>query len=92
MSIDNFALEVQSQADKIFPNRTDSSMFLKLFSEIGELVADGSEEEYADVMIMLLDYGSRKMFRIEHAIREKMAINANRVWHKNDLGVMQHVG
>ena len=91
MSIDNFALEVETHADKLFPARTDASMFMKLFSELGELVEDGSEEEYADVMIMLLDYGSRKMFRIEKAIRAKMEINNKRQWKQNELGVMKHV-
>jgi len=91
MSIDNFAYEVEVHADKLFPHRTDTSMFLKLFSELGELVEDGSEEEYADVMIMLLDYGSRKMFHIEKAIRAKMAINDQRKWSINKLGVMKHV-
>lgn len=91
MSIDNFAYEVQTHADRLFPNRTDASMFMKLFSELGELVEDGSEEEYADVMIMLLDYGSRKMFHIEKAVRAKMEINGKRKWKANELGVMKHV-
>jgi hypothetical protein len=95
MSIDNFALEVQSQADKMFPNRTDTSMFLKMFSELGEMIdaktREEQEAEYADVMIMLLDFGSRKMFHIEAAIRRKQAINAARKWQVNELGVMSHV-
>lgn len=91
MSIDNLALEVQSQADVLFPDRTDASMFLKMYSELGELIDSGDEEEYADVMIMLLDYGSRKMFRIEHAIRRKMMINMSRTWKRSELGVMKHV-
>ncbi len=90
MSIDNFAYEVQQHADKLFPNRTPTSMFLKLFSEVGELVESQTEEEYADVMIMLLDYGSKQMFDIEGAIRKKMAINDKRVWITNDLGVNRH--
>lgn len=91
MSIDNLALEVQSQADRLFPNRTDSSMFMKLFTEIGELVESGDEDEYADVMIMLLDYGSRKFFNIERAIRRKMVVNDTREWEVNELGVFRHV-
>lgn len=91
MSIDNFAYEVQCHADKLFPNRTPSSMFMKLFSEIGELVEAQSEEEYADVMIMLLDYGSKQMFDIEGAVRRKMAINDQRKWVISDLGVASHV-
>lgn len=91
MSIDNFAYEVQCHADKLFPNRTDDSMFKKMFSEFGELVESGTEEEYADVMIMLLDYGSRKFFRIEQSIRAKMAINEKRKWEVTDTGVFRHV-
>jgi NTP pyrophosphatase (non-canonical NTP hydrolase) len=91
MSIDNFAYEVQCHADRLFPKRTPASMFMKLFSEIGELVEAQSEEEYADVMIMLLDYGSKNMFKIEHAIRKKMAINDARKWEINELGVARHV-
>lgn len=91
MSIDNLALEVQNQADRLFPKRTPSSMFMKLFSEIGELVEDQNEEEYADVMIMLLDYGSKRMFDIEGSIRRKMIINEKRQWIQNELGVMKHV-
>lgn len=90
MSIDNFAYEVQQHADKLFPNRTPASMFMKLFSEIGELVEAQSEEEFADVMIMLLDYGSKQMFDIEGAVRKKMAINEQRTWVTNDLGVNRH--
>lgn len=91
MSIDNFAYEVQQHADRLFPNRTPTSMFMKLFSEIGELVEAQSEEEYADVMIMLLDYGSKQMFDIEGAVRRKMAINDQRKWVTNSLGVNKHV-
>lgn len=92
MDMDNLALEVQTQADRLFPNRTDVSMFLKMYSELGELIdSGGSAEEYADVMIMLLDYGSRKHFPIEKIIREKMAINAKRKWQVSELGVMRHV-
>lgn len=91
MSIDNLALEVQTQADKLFPHRTDDSMYKKLFIEIGELVEKGTEDEYADVMIMLLDFGSRKMFHIEKAVREKMEINSKRTWMTTDTGVFRHV-
>lgn len=92
MSIDNFAREVQYHADRLFPSRTPVSMFLKLFSEIGELVEAQSEEEYADVMIMLLDYGAKSNFNIEAAVRHKMAINEKRNWATNELGVNRHVG
>ncbi len=91
MSIDNLALEVQTQADRLFPRRTDASMFLKLFEELGELIkSEGDPSEYADVMIMALDYGSRHMIDIEREIRKKMAINEQRSWRTNSLGVKIH--
>ena len=91
MGIDNIAYEVQTQADRLFPNRTDTSMFLKLYGELGELVESGSHDEFADVMILILDYGSRHMIDIEGAIRRKMVINESRQWKTNVLGVNQHV-
>ena len=92
MDMDNLALEVQTQADRLFPNRTDVSMYLKMFSELGELIdSNGAHDEYADIMIMLLDYGSRKMIPIEDAIRRKMVVNEHRKWETNSLGVNRHV-
>jgi hypothetical protein len=87
--VDTLALEVQEQADHLFPQRTDDSMFKKLFSEIGELVESPNEDEWADVMIMLLDFGSRKLFNMELAIRRKMLINQNRTWEIVN-GVARH--
>lgn len=89
-NINGLALRIQDQADRLFPNRTDSSMFLKLYSELGELIDSGTEEEFADVMIMLLDYGSRKMFNIGAAINAKMIINDGRTWMTSELGVNRH--
>jgi len=89
-SIDNLALEVQEQADELFPHRTDDSMFKKLFSEIGEMAESPNEDEWADVAIMLLDFGARKMFCMERAIRRKMLINQHRIWTTVN-GVHRHV-
>lgn len=94
-AIDDLALEIETQADQLFPDRTDTSMFLKIYGEVGELIeADDPasvEDEVADLLILLLDFASRRMFPIEKAIRRKMAINAQRNWKVNELGVMQHV-
>jgi hypothetical protein len=89
-SVDNLALEIEEQADELFPRRTDDSMFKKLFSEIGELVENPCEDEWADVMIMLLDFGSRKKFGLELAIRRKMLVNQEkRTWVEVN-GVYKH--
>jgi hypothetical protein len=91
-TIDELAAVVRTQADFLFPNRTDSSMFLKLYSEIGEMIdSDGSADECADVAIMFLDYVSRKGVNLEEAVLRKMAVNAQRSWVVDRNGVMRHV-
>jgi hypothetical protein len=91
MDINDLARKVSEQADRLFPNRTDSSMFLKLFSEIGEMVGSPDDAmEVADVFIMLLDYAHRKGINITQVVEYKMAVNNNRQWKVNALGVMSH--
>lgn len=83
---------VKEWADETFPNRTDASMYLKLYGEIGEMVdSNGRSDEIADVFIMLLDYAARKGINIEYAVRWKMAINKNRKWKIDANGVARHV-
>lgn len=66
-------------------------MFLKMFSEIGEMVDRPDDPmEVADVFIMLLDYAHRKKIDIRQVVEYKMAINANRQWVVNEMGVMSH--
>lgn len=92
MQINELAEDVWAWADAAFPARTDQSMFLKMYSEVGEM-ADAPEDplEFADTMILLLDYAVRKGFDIEKAIKDKLAINCARQWKVNELGVMRHV-
>jgi predicted house-cleaning noncanonical NTP pyrophosphatase (MazG superfamily) len=88
-SIDNLALEIQNQADELFPHRIDDQMWLKLWTEMGEFAKDRTQDEMADVLIMILDYASRKMWNIEASIRHKMHVNQFRTW-KLTNGVWQH--
>lgn len=92
MDINNLAKVVSVQADVLFPQRTQSSMFLKLFSEIGEMVDNpDSPDEVADVFIMLLDHAHRKGIDLAVVITEKMKINATRTWTISEIGVFRHV-
>jgi NTP pyrophosphatase (non-canonical NTP hydrolase) len=93
MDINHLALDIKEWADEVFPDRTDTSMFLKLYGEISELVdaGDDIEGEVADVLIMVLDYALRKGVNPSIAIQRKMRINRDRNWSVNSLGVMQHV-
>lgn len=95
MRIDFLAREIMYQADRLFPNRTDTSMFLKIYHETSELIDANTPakraDELADLLIMILDYGSRHNIEIEQAITKKMAINDARKWKTNEHGVNQHV-
>lgn len=95
MHINTLAGDIEAQADRLFPKRTDTSMFLKLYHEIGELVSakDPAQraDELADVLLLVLDYGSRHGIDMQLAIARKMGINENRTWVTNELGVNQHV-
>ncbi len=95
MSIDILAAHVRRQADNLFPKRTPSSMFLKMYGELGELIdaktPEDKAEELADILIMLLDYGDLNNISIEDAIIKKMRKNASRKWTSNEHGVFQHV-
>jgi len=78
-------------AEATFPNRTDVSMYLKLYSEIGEMIeSDGDESEIADVFIMLLDYAKRKKVDITTAVMKKLAVNYGRSWVVDSNGVARH--
>lgn len=95
MRIDSLAHTIADQANRLFPLRTDSAMFLKIYHETAELIDADSPakkaDEFADLMILLLDYAARHHIEIEQAIVKKMAINESRKWKTNALGVNQHV-
>lgn len=98
MDINWLAADIKEWADSVFPGRTDASMFLKLYKEIGELIDatitgdnDAIAGECADLAILLLDFAKRKGINPSLAIQEKLAINRGREWRITPIGVMQHV-
>jgi len=80
-------------ADALFPNRTDNTMFLKMYEEVSEIVDNpGSEEEIADVLIMLMDHASRHGINVGHAVMMKLCKNMERKWEIDPkTGVAHHV-
>jgi len=89
--VGRLALEVYCWADATFPHRTDSSMFLKMYSEIAELIrSDGEPLELADLFILLMDYAVRKDIDITDAVRRKLEINRQRTWKVGADGTMSH--
>lgn len=93
MDINHLALDCQEWADEVFPNRTDASMFLKFYSEVGELIdaEDDCELEIGDVLILILDYARRKGVNPSLAVQKKLAINKRRQWVETSIGTMKHV-
>lgn len=84
--------EVYRWAEETFPNRTDASMFLKMYKELGELVDEPSDSlEIADLFIMLMDYARRKNVNITTAVMVKLEINRRRTWIIKPDGTMSHV-
>lgn len=91
MDINHLAIDVFEWAESTFPERTDASMFMKLYKEIGELIDSPNDDEWADVMILMLDFAKRKGINPTLAIQRKLAVNRQRSWVKTELGVYQHV-
>ena len=80
---------IKNQGDRLFPNRTDANMFLKMYEEIGELIRAGDDStqvgmEIADLMIMLLDYAARKGV-------ENQAFYIDYKMHRNDEANWQEI-
>lgn len=94
--IESLAADIHAWANEVFPDRTDASMFLKLYGEINELIEAGDNidevaDEIADLFILLLDYAYRKgMTWVTQAILKKMRENRKRTWLITTTGVMQH--
>lgn len=90
-AIHDLAVEVKTTADGYLPQRTPASAFLKLFEELGELVAAPHDpDEWADVFIMLLDlaYLYKVTPALIPAIVHKLGINAGSVFAGLESGVV----
>lgn len=79
MDMNHLAIDIYEWAEEAMPNRTDQSMFLKMFGEIAELIDAGDDvdkvgDEVADCLIMLLDYARRKGVNPSVAVQRKLAI------------------
>ena len=87
----HLALQVKMIADRLFPDRTDASLYLKLYEETAEVIAsNGNPDEVADIFILWMDYAVRKGIDIEAAVQHKLAILQERGWQIDSNGVYQH--
>jgi len=94
-SIAELQREIASWADEVFPARTAQRALTKLMlEEIPELLIGGhcEPQEFADVIILVLDIAHLQGIDIGRAVREKMEVNRSRVWRINEeTGLMNHV-
>lgn len=98
----NSLREVQSfiveWADEHFPKRTAHSAMSKLvLEEVPEMLmaeregASNLEEEFADTLILLLDWAHMKGIDAQEGLRRKMYRNAfNRTWEMGPNGIARH--
>lgn len=75
--------EISIWANKEFPDRTPVNTFMKLITEISELIEGGFKDplEYADIVILVLDMAY--LAGIDDpagAVAKKMKINRQRSW------------
>lgn len=94
VTLKGFQQEVTRWADRVFPMRTPDEILRKMIIEVTELVEDRvTPDEYADVLILVLDLASQHGIDIEQAVLEKMAVNERRKWARDPVtGTMQHIG
>jgi hypothetical protein len=87
-----WASAVKLLADGLFPDRTDTSMYLKLYEETAEVIrSGGAPDEVADIFILWLDYAARKGIDLEGAIWDKLTVLNLRRWRIDENGVYHHV-
>jgi NTP pyrophosphatase (non-canonical NTP hydrolase) len=96
VSIDLLQKEIFQWAEATFPDRTDASMFLKIYGEVAELIDAGDDaekcgKEIGDLIILLLDYAERKGVKTGTATLDKLEVNKQRTWAKTSVGNYRHV-
>ncbi len=81
-------------ADRVFPDRTVHTTLSKLvLEEIPEFLLDGAEDpdEYADLVILILDVAHQRGIDVEAAVEAKHRRNVRRAWFATESGVYHHV-
>lgn len=92
-SISCIQAEISGWADAVFPERTPHNALCKLMlEEIPEFaLSQDDPEEYADLVILVLDIATLRGIDVGAAVRAKMEKNRSRVWAVDENGIMKHV-
>lgn len=81
LSLGTIQREISKWANINFPGRDATSVHNKLIQEMEEWAKDPDDaEEFADVMILVLDWMQLKGVNAQEAINNKMKINVKRNW------------
>lgn len=94
MTIEELQKLISEWADEVFPDRTVRGSLAKLMTEeLPELCTDLTDpDEYADVVIMVLDLAHQMGINVQEAVLRKMEINRTRVWKRDpDSGFYKHI-
>lgn len=69
------------------------AMTKMMMEEIPELITGGCTDpmEFADVAILLFDAAALQDIDIVQAMRDKMAVNRERIWEVDEFGTVSHV-
>lgn len=85
---------ISAWANEQFPTRTAHHVLSKLvLKEIPELLTGdlNDPDEYADVVILIMDLATLMGVDIAEAVERKMEINKKRRWQRDEFGLYQHV-
>lgn len=94
MHIKDLQSNISAWADTQFPDRTPQGVLSKLvLKEVPELLLGdlGKPDEYADVVILIMDLATLMGIDIASAVEKKMEINRNRRWQQDEFGLYQHI-
>lgn len=92
--IDDWQDNVGAWGEKTFPDATEETIIAHLRDEVNNELHPGcSDEELADVALLLLNLAHKRGTRLVDAMRLKNNINQKRTWStvKNEKGFYGHI-
>jgi hypothetical protein len=93
MTIDDYVKLIGEWGEKTFTKSTQQSIINHLRDEVSnELCVDCNEDEYADIVMMVMHLCYKRGLSLEKIIRDKFEVNQGRTWGEpNELGYVEHI-